>query len=165
MVLVVLSVAFRLPALVNAAAVHSDAAIVGLQAMHILRGESSPLLLGSSYQTSVDSFVAAFFFVAGGPSPLALMLSTLFGHVVLTLFSYAILRRHVGAWAALVAVLPLVFAPPSVHTYVLHPPRQASLTLAFAALWSIDRAAKSRHSSTVFALGGALAAFACFADP
>jgi GT2 family glycosyltransferase len=40
--LLVLALAFRLPHLVNARGVHSDAAIVGLQAMHMLEGEFSP---------------------------------------------------------------------------------------------------------------------------
>jgi hypothetical protein len=160
-----LSVAFRAPALVNAAAVNSDAAIVGLQAMHILRGEWSPLLFGSSYQTSVDSAVAALFFVPGGPGPGALMLSTLAGHVVLTLLVYAMLRPRLGAWKALVAALPLVFAPPSVHTYVLHPPRQAALTLGVAGLWALDRASRSRRTLAWLAVGGAAASLACFADP
>ena len=162
--LVVLSVAFRLPALANAAGVHSDAAIVGIQATHMLHGEWSPLLFGSGYQTSVDSAIAALFFAPAGPGPLALMLSTLTGHVLLTLFVFATLRRHVGAARAFVLSLVLVFTPPSVHTYVLHPPRQASLTLAFASYWAIDRAAGARASART-ALGGALAALACFADP
>ncbi len=168
--LLVLSVGFRLPALVNASGVHSDAAIVGLQAMHMLRGEWSPLLFGSGYQTSIDSAIAALFFAPAGPSPLALMLSTLAGHLLLTYLAYAMLRRHLGPWGALVCVLPLVFTPPSVHTYVLHPPRQASLTLAVASFWALDRAASgargaSARSPLAFAPGAALATLACFADP
>ena len=50
----VASILFRLPPLINAAGTNSDAAIVGVQAMHILRGEWSWFLLGSGYQTSVD---------------------------------------------------------------------------------------------------------------
>ncbi len=162
--LLVLSVGLRLPALVNAAGVHSDAAIVGLQAMHMLRGEWSALLHGSSYQTSVDSAIAALFFVPAGPSPLALMLSTLVGHLVLTALAYVTLRRHIGPWGAFVAVLPLVFTPPSVHTYVLHAPRQAALTLAIASWWALDTAPR-RRSSLAFAPGAGLATLACFADP
>jgi hypothetical protein len=165
--LFVLSVGFRLPALVNAQGVHSDAAIVGLQAMHMLRGEWSPLLFGSGYQTSVDSAIAALFFVPAGPSPLALMLSTFAGHLLLTYLAYAMLRRYLGPWGALVAVLPLVFTPPSVHTYVLHPPRQASLTLVVASFWALDRASRAteKREPFAFAAGAALASLACFADP
>jgi hypothetical protein len=39
--LVLLSFGFRMPALMNARSTNSDAAIVGLQALHILRGEHS----------------------------------------------------------------------------------------------------------------------------
>ena len=79
--LVALSYAFRWPALLNADSTNSDAAIVGLQAMHLLRGEWSPFLWGSGYQTSVDSAVAAGFFAVLGPTPRALMLSALTLHV------------------------------------------------------------------------------------
>ena len=76
------SYAFRLPPLLNARSTNSDAAVVGLQAMHMLRGELSPFLWGSGYQTSADSLVAARFFAVLGPSPLVLMLSALTLHVV-----------------------------------------------------------------------------------
>jgi hypothetical protein len=131
----------------------------------MMKGEVSPLLLGSAYQTSVDSAIAALFFLPTGPGPLALMLSTLTGHVILTLFVYGMLRRYFGPWAALALALPLVFTPPSVHTYVLHPPRQASLTLAFASFWMFDRASSARIELPGFAFGAALASLACFADP
>lgn len=159
---------FRLPPLINAPGTNADAAVVGLQAMHILRGEWSPFLLGSGYQTSVDAFIAALFFLVTGPSPLALMLSTLLGHVLLTYFAFAILRRRLSPILAAILVLPLVFAPDPVHTYVLYPPRQASLTLAFASLWILDaapRALASMPAPRRFALGGALALLAVFADP
>jgi hypothetical protein len=90
------------------------------------------------------------------------MLSTLCGYLVLTLLLYAMLRRHLEPWTALVLSLPLVFTPPSVHTYALHPPRQAALTLAFAAYFALDRA---RGRRLVLGAGGALATLACFADP
>ena len=57
-VLVLGSYLFRLPPLLNARSTNSDAAIVGLQAMHILRGERSAFLWGSGYQTSADAWVA-----------------------------------------------------------------------------------------------------------
>jgi hypothetical protein len=167
LVLVLLALAsclFRLPALLNAAAVDSDAAIVGLQAMHILRGEWSPFLFGSGYQTSVDSFVAAGFFVVLGPTPLALMLSTFVGHLALTGLAFATLRRHVGHWLAGVLVLPLVFTPSPLHTYILGPPRQAALTLVFLSVWLLDGAARARRP-WAYALGSAVAGFAVFADP
>src|SRR5262245_45991474 len=79
--LVFASYMFRLPPLLNARSTNSDAAVVGLQAMHLLRGEHSPFLWGSGYQTSADSYVAALFFLIAGATPLVLMLSALTLHV------------------------------------------------------------------------------------
>ena len=163
--LLILSVLFRLPALLNTGAVDSDSAIVGLQAMHILHGELSPFLLGSGYQTSVDSFVAAGFFALLGPTPLALMLSTFVGHLALLGFAFATLRRHVRPWLAAALVLPLVFTPSPLHTYILGPPRQAALTLVFASIWLTDDAARRPAPLVRYAIGSALACLACYADP
>jgi len=139
--LALLSYAFRAPALLNADSTNSDAAIVGLQAMHILRGETSPFLWGSGYQTSADSFVAALFFAVLGPSPWALMLSSLTLHVAATLLVFSALTRHVGRASAFVLSLLLVFTSSSIHSYVLYPPRELSLFLAATAFVVIDRAA------------------------
>jgi hypothetical protein len=134
-ILVVASFAFRVPALVNASGVNSDAAIVGLQAMHLLRGEHAVFLWGSGYQTSVDSYVAAAFFSLFGATPCVLVLSALTLHVLSTIFAYATVRRFLAdAWLALVVVLPLVLSTAAIHSYALNPPRQASLTLAMAAI-------------------------------
>ncbi|MEO5730740.1 MAG: hypothetical protein ABI134_36570, partial [Byssovorax sp.] len=175
LVVLAASILFRLPPLINASGTNSDAAIVGLQAMHILRGEWSWFLLGSGYQTSVDSLVAAIVFFFTGPSPLALMGSTLAEHILLTWFAFSILRRamarlpdtsadRAGVWAAIL-VTPLIFTPDPVHTYVLYPPRQASLTLVFLSLWLLDGALSSARPRLRLALGGAVAGLACFADP
>src|SRR5215510_2802496 len=53
--LAVLSVLFRIPPLLNARGVNSDAAVVGLQALHILQGEWSWFLWGAPYQASFDA--------------------------------------------------------------------------------------------------------------
>jgi hypothetical protein len=165
------SVAYRFPALLNAATVDSDAAIVGIQARHMLRGELSWFLYGSGYQTSVDSAVAALFFAVLGATSLALMLSTLAGHIALTCCVHATLRPHlrpVHPWAAFVATLPLVLTSTPLHTYILNPPRQAALTLVFVAVLVIDRAtgrASRRGRLGQQAAGAALGGLACFADP
>jgi len=165
------SYAFRLPALLNARSTNSDAAVVGLQAMHILRGELSPFLWGSGYQTSADSFVAAAAFALLGPSPVALMLSALTLHVVATLLVFTTLARRFVPSVALLLSLPLVFTPSSVHSYALYPPRQLSLTLALAAFAAVDRAASvrdgelPRRGRLALAAGGALSTLAIAADP
>jgi hypothetical protein len=167
LVLVAASYAFRLPALLNARSTNSDAAVVGLQAMHILRGELSPFLWGSGYQTSADSFVAALFFAVLGPSPLVLMLSALSLHVLATALVFATLRRRFEPWMALLLTMPLVVSPSSVHSYALYPPRQASLTLVLAAFWAVDRSAvrPGPPHPRWLAIGGLLATLAVSADP
>lgn len=163
--LLVASYAFRLPPLLNARSTNSDAAVVGLQAMHVLRGELSPFLWGSGYQTSADSMVAALFFVILGPSPVVLMLSALTLHVVATFLVFATLRRRFEPWLALLCTMPLVVSPSSVHSYALYPPRQLSLTLALAAMCAIDRAMGGTKRARWLALGGMLATLAVAADP
>lgn len=172
LVLVAASYAFRLPPLLNARSTNSDAAVVGLQAMHMLRGELSPFLWGSGYQTSADSAVAALFFAVLGPSPLVLMLSALTMHVVATYLVFATLRRRFDGWLALLCTAPMILSPSSVHSYALYPPRQVSLTLALAAFRAIDGArasasasAKARETARALALGGMLATLAVSADP
>ena len=165
--LLIASYAFRLPPLLNARSTNSDAAVVGLQGMHMLRGELSPFLWGSGYQTSADSAVAAVFFAALGPSPLVLMLSALSMHVLATYLVFVMLRRRFEPWLALLVALPLVVSPSSVHSYALYPPRQVSLTLVMAAFWAIDTAMTSTSPKRVrwMAAGGLCATLAVSADP
>jgi len=163
--LVALSYLFRLPPLLNADSTNSDAAVVGLQAMHVLRGEWSPFLWGSGYQTSVDSLVAAAFFAVLGPTPRALMVSALTLHVALTLLAFATVRRHLDAPRAFIATLPVVLTASSVHTYALYPPRQASLTLAMAAFFAFDRAAFAARAWPWIAAGAVSFGLAVYADP
>jgi hypothetical protein len=65
--LLVASIVARAPALINARGVNSDAAIVGLQAMHILDGEWSWFLWGAGYQASFDAVLVAAVFALAGP--------------------------------------------------------------------------------------------------
>jgi hypothetical protein len=162
---VAVTIAQSLPPLLNAAGTQSDAAIVGLQAMHILRGETAWFLWGSGYQTSVDSYVAAGFFRVLGATPFALMLSAFAGYLFLVAFAYATVRRRFEPWSAALLVSPLVVMAPPVHIYAFYPPRQAALTLLFVAIWVLDGAPTARSPRPRIALGTVLAGLACFADP
>jgi hypothetical protein len=163
----VASVAFHLPAILHATQTNSDASVVALQAIHFLRGAPSDwswFLWGSGYQTSVDSAFAALAFGLFGPTARTLVLSSLALHLLLTSLAWSTLARRLDPVRAALAVLPLVFASSPLQTYVLYPPRQASLTIAVAALWALDRAADARRARA-FATGAALLALASFADP
>jgi hypothetical protein len=158
------AVLFRLPAILHADETNSDAAVVGLQAMHLLRGEWSPFLWGSGYQTSVDSAFAALWFGLFGASARTLVLSSLSLHLVLTSLAWSVLARRLNPVRAALAIFPLVLTSSPLQTYILYPPREASLAIAVAALWAFDRAADARRARA-FATGGVLLALACFADP
>ena len=144
LLLLVAAVLARLPALINARGVNSDAAVVGLQAMHILRGEWSPFLWGAGYQASFDAVLVAAGFAVTGPSALTLMVVPLVGHLVLIGLTYDVLRRAVGPGGAALACLPLVCAPQSINGVALYPPRQWSITAAVLAVWLASRA-EGRH--------------------
>ena len=160
-----IAIGHALPALLSAAELHSDAAIVGLQARHLLRGEWSWFLWGSGYQTSVDSFVAALFFSVLGATPLALTLSSFCGYLLLVGLAFGTLRRRFDAWRSALLVSPLILATGPLHTYMFSPPRQASLTLVFAAIWLIDGAPRWRYRASSLAAGACVAGLSCFADP
>jgi hypothetical protein len=133
----------RLPALLNARGVHSDAAIVGLQAMHVLNGEWSWFLWGAGYQASIDAILVAVGFAITGPSALTLMLVPLIGYLILMGLAFDVLRRSVGHGGALLACLPLIIAPQAVNGVALYAPRQWSITTVFVSIWlaarSVDR--------------------------
>lgn len=159
------TVAFRLPELLNPGVVNSDSAIVGLQAMHLLRGEWHWFLWGSGYQTTADAVVAALLFMVMGATPLALICTALCGHLLAVLFALLTISRRLPLGVAWLLVAPLIFASAPTQTYTLHPPRQTALTLIFAAIWVLDGAAQARRRWLQFGVGSALATFACFADP
>ena len=65
---------FRAPALLNARGLHSDAAVTGLQAMHLMRGEWSRFIWGTNYQGIPEAALIAALFSATGPDALGVML-------------------------------------------------------------------------------------------
>lgn len=163
--LLVLSVYFRSPVLLNASGLNSDVAVVGLQAAHLRAGEWSPFLWGSGYQSSVDGIVAAGWFALFGTSPWALLASALAMHIALTLAVHALLAKRIGLSAASLLTLLLVFTTPPVHSFALYPPREASLLLIVLAMVLVDRLAISARPRAVLAGSAFLAGFACYADP
>ncbi len=154
----------RLPALLNAGGVHSDAAIVGLQARHILRGEWAWFIWGTDYQGIVDPLLVAAGFALGGATPLALMLVPLLGHLLLVGLTFVTLRRHLDLVAASVATLVVVCTPQAINGVALYAPRQWGITAVVAAVWLLDGAARSRRPLPRYAGGVALGALALYLD-
>jgi hypothetical protein len=163
LLLLVASVVARLPALVNARGVNSDAAVVGLQAMHILDGEWSWFLWGAGYQASFDAALVAAAFAVTGPSALTLMVVPLVGHLILVGLAYDVVRRAVGRGGAVVACLPLVFAPQSINGVALYAPRQWAITAVVLAVWLAARA-EGRRAPLWLAGSGFVAGFAVYLD-
>lgn len=161
--LTVLNVVDRLPHFLNAKGVHSDAAIVGLQAMHLLRGEHSRFLWGAGYQGSFDAMIVAAFFAAFGPTPLSLMAAPFLGHLVLCACMYSMFQRRLDApWLALLLCLPLVFTPAAINGVVLYVPRQWSITFVFVGLWLFEGGQRLRPLR--FFVGAFVAWLATFLD-
>lgn len=156
--LLLASVLFRVPPLLNARGVHSDAATVGLQALALLRGEWSWFQWGAGYQSVFDSAVVAALFAIAGPSALALMLAPLLGHLLLTALCWDCLRRHLSAWRAAWLCLPLAFATAPVNGVALYAPRQWAITALVAAVWALDRGAGSERRARWLFAGGLLGA-------
>jgi hypothetical protein len=123
----------RLPVLLHPQ-ITSDSAVVGLQALHMLRGEWSRFLWAAPYQSSLDPAVAALFTLVTGPRPLAVVLGPVLEQVALCWVAHRMLRRHIGDLPALVACLPLVL-----------PLQPLSIMMSFAA---------TRSGAGLIALGG-----------
>lgn len=158
------AVLYRLPPLLNARGVDSDAAVVGLQAMHLLRGEWSWFLWGAGYQGVGDALLVALGFAVTGARPLTLMAVPLLGYLLLIAFVSATLRRRLGPAPAVLAALPLVFAPQAVNGVALAPPRQWAITAVFAACWALDGASAARRPGRWYATGALLGALALYLD-
>ena len=164
LILLAASLLFRLPPLLNSNGVHSDAAVVGLQARHILAGEWSWFLWGAGYQGSVEALLIALGFAVAGATPLTLMVMLLIGHLGIIWFTFDILRRRIGARLAVIASLPLVFTPLAINGPALFPQRQWCITFIFAAIWLLDGASESRRSLTRYAAAGAVTVLALYQD-
>ena len=161
--LIALNLLFRLPLLLNADNVHSDAAIVGLQAMHLLNGETARFVWGVTHQGAFDVWVVAAFFLLGGPTPLMLMLAPFVGHLVLSCALFALLRRLLpGRAAAFITCLTLVFTTQAINGIVAYVPRQWSVTVALCGVVLI--AWPTRRTPLRLALGTALALFSIYLD-
>lgn len=164
-ILLALSIYFRSPVLLNAPGLNSDVAVVGLQAGHLGKGEWSPFLWGSGYQSSVDGMVARVWFALFGTKPWALLASALAMHIALTFGVWVTLLKRVGLACASALALMLVFTTPPIHSFALYPPREASLALVMFAMVLADRISQAKKPKVLLAISSLLAGLSCFADP
>jgi len=162
--LIAATLLFRLPPLLNARGVHSDAAVVGLQARHMLQGEWSWFLWGAGYQGSFDALLTALAFKMAGASALVLMLVPLAGHVLLEVLTFDMLQKRVGAALGLLATLPVVFTPQAINGVALYAPRQWCITFVFLGLWLLDGAGHSGQPLRRYALGALMGPLALYLD-
>lgn len=162
---VFLAIALHWSSLRHAGIVNSDAALVGLQAKRILRGEFAPMLLGSAYQSSADAWVTALFFLIFGVNSHALTFAMFAEHLAVVLFIYSVLCRQVGRVKGVFFSLLLCMPTDVVDIYALRPPRETSLLLSILAAWLVLRARSKEYDERVLALAGALGSLAVFADP
>jgi hypothetical protein len=112
----------------------NDAAIVGLMAMHALKGKFSAFYWGQSYMGSIESLSIAPFFALFGVSDLALYLGLLPWYLVFAAAVYGITRRSGGAGAAAIALLLCAFGSPYLLYHELMPIGGYPETAAFGTL-------------------------------
>lgn len=155
---------FRLPPLYNANAINSDAAVVGLQAMHMLRGEWAFRLWGAAYQGVVDSAFVALFFRILGPTPLAVYLVPFTGLLVMITLAFDVLRRRLPPISAATCVMPLVFSGMANNTPMIVVMRQTLATTLVLGIWLADGAATSPIRKQRLALSGACFALGIYID-
>lgn len=138
----VLAVLFRVPPLVNAAAINSDAAIVGLQTRHFLKGDWALQLWGSGYQTAVESLLLIPFFAIGGSRPIFVFLIPLLGMLAMIVIVHRLLRDHLSDAMAFACTLPLVFATQAINSPMTFIMRQIMVTCLMAGVLLLSRASK-----------------------
>jgi hypothetical protein len=139
--------------LINAKSVNSDMAVVGLQAMHILRGEWDWHLWGAGYQSSVDALLTALVFAVFGHGPFVLACVPVVGHVLLVGFAFAVLHGHFRPWPAVLLSLPVVLTPMAVNYNLIMVQRESCWAMFIVSVWLLSSAASARHPLRRYALG------------
>jgi hypothetical protein len=112
----------------------SDSAIIGLMAMHTLRGHFYPFYWGQAYMGSIESLGVVPFFALFGVSGVTLCLGLLPWYVVFTVALYLVVRRAGGPLAASVAAWLSALAPPYVQYQEIMPRGDYPETLALGTL-------------------------------
>ncbi len=158
------AVTFRIPPLLNVNSVNSDTAVVGLQALHALRGEHQRVLWGTSYQGSLEvELVAVLLRVLPFDLATILAVSALLGHLALVVAFYVLARKRLTpALAGLCAAL-VVYCPDPLNFLTWSPPRIWAFALFVWAIAILDRALERQRVLATIA-GGALVGVAYYSD-
>ena len=144
-IVVVAALITRLPPYLNAGAVNSDAAVVGLQALAwIKRGEFDIHLWDANYQTAVDVVLAAGLFKILGPSPWTLYLVPYLGAAMVVALVFLMLRRGMPASAATLATLTVSFGSQAITSPMVLVVRQVMFLTLVLGLWLVHRASATR---------------------
>jgi hypothetical protein len=159
---VLLSVLFRLPILVNAGAINSDAAIVGLQARHMLAGEWSREIWRAPYQLPIESFLLMPFSALFGTHPFWIFLIPLIGMLAMLVLVWHTLRKHFSQAATFVCILPLIFATHAINSPMVYVMRQTMITCMVLGVFLLNRA--STRSLHGYFFGGLCFAFGAAID-
>lgn len=154
---------YLLPEIANAAFVNDDIAVIGLQAMHILRGEWSWFIWSNHYQGSLYALIAAVAFKLSSPSETALFASSLIGLFVAQAFLYSLLRRHVSLPDAFLLSLLPAFTAPAYSLWKFYP-RFWCIAIALATLWLLDAAPRMKRAPFVYAAAAILVVFNVYVD-
>jgi hypothetical protein len=152
------------PALLNAGAINSDAAVVGLQARHILHGELAPRLWGTEYQASLDSVLVALSFVVLGIRPVAVFAVPFVGLLLMVTLAWDVLRRRLDAHRAALLVMPLVFAPMASNLPMVYVMRQTLATCLTLAVWLVETSARASRPRLRLGLAAVLFVTSLYID-
>ncbi|MBL8911066.1 MAG: hypothetical protein JNM17_10275 [Archangium sp.] len=148
----VLAVLFRLPALINAGDVNSDAAVVGLQARHFAQGEWVWNLWGAQYQFAIEALMLAPFASVVGKWPVLVLMPPMVGMLLMIALVWRVLSRWMPPLAVFTCVLPLIFATHAIASPMVYVMRQMMVTCSVAGVALLHVAAK-RQSAWLFFFG------------
>lgn len=151
-ILLVLAVLYRLPPLMNAGDINSDAAIAGLQGRRMLQGEWQLHLWRADYQGVFDPFLAGVFDRLVGQRPFGIFLLPLSGLLVMVTLAFDVLRRRLDPWRAAALVMPLVFAPMASNSPMVYIMRQSLATTLVLGVLLADRG-RLRLAAAAFVFG------------
>ena len=154
----------RLPELVNARAIDSDAAIVGLQAMHILYGEWDWHLWGTVYQGIPGTALLALSFLIFGSSPFTWVATLIFCYSIIAWLVFSVVRKRLNLFSGFLLIVPILLAHQGMTRHVMVPSRFLCIAAILFSVWCYDRASSSKRCYYLYALASVAAALSLYFD-